>query len=215
MSWPSKDWEYQMRRQMQEILPGLYLGPYAAAMKNQLDNLKAHGITHIVCVRQDCEAPFIKENLPGHFIYLTTNMKDSPTENIIPFFPQFADYIDSIINDNVGGKVLVHGNGGISRSATLVASYVMHKNMYTASDAIRLIQLKRFCIFPNEGFRRQLYEYEPILRAKIAASRRGILSVSNNNEGEPSQNKRRINDVDPDDDQDLSPKSPTKLNSMS
>lgn len=37
----------------------------------------------------------------------------------------------------------------------------------TAGEAIKLIQAKRFCIFPNEGFRRQLYEYEPILRAKL------------------------------------------------
>ena len=30
-----------------------------------------------------------------------------------------------------------------------------------------MIQAKRFCIFPNEGFRRQLFEYEPILRARL------------------------------------------------
>lgn len=41
----------------------------------------------------------------------------------------------------------------------------------TSGEAIKLIQAKRFCIFPNEGFRRQLYEYEPILRAKLGTPR--------------------------------------------
>lgn len=34
------DWNYAMRRAMQEVLPGLYLGPYACAAKNQLQDLK-------------------------------------------------------------------------------------------------------------------------------------------------------------------------------
>lgn len=30
------DWQYPMRREMQEILPGLYLGPYSAATKSRV-----------------------------------------------------------------------------------------------------------------------------------------------------------------------------------
>ena len=36
---------------LQEIVPGVYLGPYASAGKKMAANLKATGITHIVCVR--------------------------------------------------------------------------------------------------------------------------------------------------------------------
>ena len=32
----SSDWVYKMRRSMQEILPGLYLGPYSAAKKTEV-----------------------------------------------------------------------------------------------------------------------------------------------------------------------------------
>ena len=35
----------------QEIVPGVYLGPYASAGKKMAASLKASGITHIVCVR--------------------------------------------------------------------------------------------------------------------------------------------------------------------
>jgi serine/threonine/tyrosine-interacting protein len=34
-----EDWKYAMRREMQEISPGLFLGPYAAASRNQVDSV--------------------------------------------------------------------------------------------------------------------------------------------------------------------------------
>lgn len=61
------DWTYTMRRTMQEVVPGVFLGPYSAAQKTKLDALKNHGITHIICVRQDVEAHFIKPNFPEVF----------------------------------------------------------------------------------------------------------------------------------------------------
>lgn len=188
-----------MRRQMQEILPGLFLGPYAAAMKSQREKLQSHGITHIVCVRQDCETHWVRLNMPESFTYLTIELADSPTQNIIPYFSQFSDYVDNLLNN--GNKVLVHGNGGISRSAALVAAYIMRKELFSANDAIKFVQSKRFCVFPNEGFRRQLYEYEPILRASLAASMRGLHQPHHRHHHPPSptQGKRSIRDVDPDD----------------
>ena len=45
---------------MQEIVPGLYLGPYAAAGKKNFSKLESAGITHVVCVRQEIEKNFIK-----------------------------------------------------------------------------------------------------------------------------------------------------------
>ena len=57
---PNEDWTYTMRRDMQEIVPGLYLGPYAAAGKKNFSKLESAGITHVVCVRQEIEKNFIK-----------------------------------------------------------------------------------------------------------------------------------------------------------
>ncbi|CAB1426790.1 unnamed protein product [Pleuronectes platessa] len=107
------DWAYPMRREMQEILPGLFLGPYSAAMKSKLPNLERQGITHVVCVRQDIEANFIKPNFPHTFRYLVLDIADNPVENLIRFFPTTKEFIDSCLA--TGGKVLVHGNAGISR----------------------------------------------------------------------------------------------------
>ncbi|XP_022598922.1 serine/threonine/tyrosine-interacting protein isoform X2 [Seriola dumerili] len=150
------DWAYPMRREMQEILPGLFLGPYSAAMKSKLPILERQGITHIVCVRQDIEANFIKPNFPHTFRYLVLDIADNPVENIIRFFPTTKEFIDSCLA--TGGKVLVHGNAGISRSAALVIAYLMETFGMKYRDAFSHVQERRFCINPNVGFVHQLQE---------------------------------------------------------
>ncbi|KAM4602622.1 serine/threonine/tyrosine-interacting protein isoform 2-T2 [Polymixia lowei] len=159
------DWAYPMRREMQEILPGLFLGPYSAAMKSKLPILEKQGITHIVCVRQDIEANFIKPNFPHTFRYLVLDIADNPVENIIRFFPMTKEFIDSCLE--TGGKVLVHGNAGISRSAALVIAYLMETFGMKYRDAFSHVQERRFCINPNVGFVHQLQEYEAIYLAKL------------------------------------------------
>ncbi|KAI4491127.1 hypothetical protein M0802_010437 [Mischocyttarus mexicanus] len=159
-----KEWTYTMRRCMQKVIPGLYLGPYSAASRSKLQTLIEHGITHIICVRQDIEAHFIRPNFPDKFKYLVLNIADTTTENIIQHFKNVKEFIDGSINS--GGQVLVHGNAGISRSAALVLAYLMETYGLSQTHAYALVQQRRFCINPNEGFMAQLREYEPIYKAQ-------------------------------------------------
>ncbi|OXU16319.1 hypothetical protein TSAR_004734 [Trichomalopsis sarcophagae] len=159
-----KEWTYTMRRSMQEVVQGLFLGPYSAATKSKLDSLLEHGITHIVCVRQDIEAHFIKPNFPDKFKYLVLDIADNATENIIKHFKNVKSFIDEGLNS--GGKVLVHGNAGISRSAALVIAYLMETFGLKQEKAYSILQQRRFCINPNDGFMAQLREYEPIYQAE-------------------------------------------------
>ncbi|XP_064342031.1 serine/threonine/tyrosine-interacting protein isoform X3 [Camelus dromedarius] len=153
-----KEWTYPMRREMQEILPGLFLGPYSSAMKSKLPILQKHGITHIMCIRQNIEANFIKPNFQQLFRYLVLDIADNPVENIIRFFPMTKEFIDGSLQS--GGKVLVHGNAGISRR-----------------DAFAYVQERRFCINPNAGFVHQLQEYEAIYLAKLTIQMMSPLQI--------------------------------------
>uniref|UniRef100_A0A8C2E3T2 Serine/threonine/tyrosine interacting protein n=1 Tax=Cyprinus carpio TaxID=7962 RepID=A0A8C2E3T2_CYPCA len=161
-----QDWAYPMRREMQEILPGLFLGPYSAAMKSKLSMLEKQGITHIVCVRQDIEANFIKPNFPHKFRYLVLDIADNPVENIIRYFPMTKEFIDGCLE--TGGKVLVHGNAGISRRIIwFVLKFADPVVLFLYRDAFSHVQERRFCINPNVGFVHQLQEYEAIYLAKL------------------------------------------------
>ncbi|XP_029284641.1 serine/threonine/tyrosine-interacting protein [Cottoperca gobio] len=167
------DWAYPMRREMQEILPGLFLGPYSAAMKSKLPILERQGITHVVCVRQDIEANFIKPNFPHTFRYLVLDIADNPVENIIRCFPSTKEFIDGCLATGGNGacsfhfSYLVHGNAGISRSAALVIAYLMETFGMKYREAFSHVQERRFCINPNVGFVHQLQEYEAIYLAKL------------------------------------------------
>ncbi|KAK9703366.1 Dual specificity phosphatase, catalytic domain [Popillia japonica] len=159
------NWTYSMRRNMQEIIPGVFLGPYSTALKNCRSILLDKGITHIICVRQDIEAHFIKPQFTDHtFTYLTLDIADIATESIIRFFPKVRQFIDDALLKN--SKVLVHGNNGNSRSATLVLGYIMEKFGLTCMEAYKYVKDRRACIKPNDGFVAQLVEYEPIYRAR-------------------------------------------------
>lgn len=48
---------------------------------------------------------------------------------------------------------------GISRSATVVAAYLIATRKMTGADAIVYLQRKRTVVCPNLGFRQQLDEY--------------------------------------------------------
>ncbi|XP_014671752.1 PREDICTED: serine/threonine/tyrosine-interacting protein-like isoform X2 [Priapulus caudatus] len=186
-------WSYEMRRDMQEVIPGLYLGPYSAAMKSKKEKLLQHAITHIVCIRQNIEAHFVKPNFTDSFKYLVVDIADSPTDNIIQHFPKVKQFVDECLDND--GKALIHGNAGISRSAALVIAYIMERFGLTYKDALQYVQSKRFCINPNDGFAKQLQEYEPIYRAK--------LTVVN---GQPSKRKgnlKRTRDEVDDEEQEM------------
>lgn len=182
-----KEWTYTMRRHMQEVVPGLYLGPYSAASRSKLQSLIEHGITHIVCVRQDIEANFIKPNFPDKFKYLVLNIADTATENIIQHFHKVKTFIDEGLTS--GGHVLVHGNAGISRSAALVLAYVMETYELSQTRAYAMVQQRRLCINPNRGFMAQLREYEPIYQAQKIISNEQQCSIR-------QRSKRTIHQMD-------------------
>uniref|UniRef100_A0A8C2M2Y6 Serine/threonine/tyrosine-interacting protein n=1 Tax=Cricetulus griseus TaxID=10029 RepID=A0A8C2M2Y6_CRIGR len=67
------------------------------------------------------------------------------------------EFIDGSLQN--GGKVLVHGNAGISRSAAFVIAYIMETFGMKYRDAFAYVQERRFCINPNAGFVHQLQEF--------------------------------------------------------
>ncbi|XP_050727627.1 serine/threonine/tyrosine-interacting protein B-like isoform X1 [Eriocheir sinensis] len=158
------DWQYPMRREMQEILPGLYLGPYSAATKSRFNTLLDHGITHIICIRQSIESHMVRANFPDKIKYLILDMADNLTQNLISHVAECRTFIDECLAS--GGKCLVHGNLGISRSAALVVAYVMEKRTLSYREALEFVQNRRYCINPNDGFKQQLMEYEAIYKAQ-------------------------------------------------
>jgi len=160
------EWRYEMRRESQEILPGLFLGPFVAS--KSLETLLTLRISHIVCIRDAKEAFSIKPRFPDHFTYMVLDVEDNEEQNLIRLFPQAKSFIDRAIAG--GGRVLVHCNAGISLSPAFVVMFVMQHYRLSWEDALHLVQNSRYCISPNGGFLTQIKEYEAIYRANIAVA---------------------------------------------
>ncbi|KAG0253181.1 hypothetical protein BG011_006507 [Mortierella polycephala] len=159
---PLLEWRYEQRREMQEILPSIYLGPYSAT--RNLENLRAAGITHIVTLWDTSEAKLLKVHHPDQFQYLQLEISDAATQNLIRNFPAVKEFIDRAIFSE-DGKVLVNCMSGISRSPAFVIAYLMEATGMDYDVVYRFVQNKRFCMNPNPGFRHQLQEYGPIYTA--------------------------------------------------
>ena len=83
---------------------------------------------------------------------------DTDTTNIIQHFPGVCDFINEARMRSKG--VLVHCQAGVSRSSTLVASYLMREMGLTADKALLKIKKARPMVEPTEFFMMQLEMWE-------------------------------------------------------
>lgn len=146
-----------------EVYPNIYIGDVGAAKNKQY--LRRIGITHILNTAEGNQFGMVNTSKD---YYRDTNMKymgvqllDLPVTNISAHFAETADFIENGVKS--GGKVLVHCVMGMSRSSTCVLSYLMIKEGFTATEAMRRVRLHRD-IRPNDGFLHQLAELDNKLR---------------------------------------------------
>lgn len=159
-----QEWRYSMRRQMQEVYPGIFLGPYSVAGKTQLAQLQAAGISHIVCVRCEAEEHIVRPHFPDVFKYLVVTMENSSNNST----PRSAPPLDEVLAESnafiaacaeVGGRCLVHGLGGLSRSAVLVIAYIIADTHCSELDALRLVANRRYCVSVDRYYMKLLQQF--------------------------------------------------------
>ncbi|XP_043916871.1 dual specificity protein phosphatase 4 [Protopterus annectens] len=144
-----------------EILPFLYLGSaYHASRKDMLDAL---GITALLNVSSDCPNHF-----EGYFQYKCIPVEDNHKADISSWFMEAIDFIDSVAACK--GRVLVHCQAGISRSATICLAYLMMKKRVKLEEAFEFVKQRRSIISPNFSFMGQLLQFESQVLATSCAA---------------------------------------------
>jgi len=158
-------WEYN---DINEVFPNIYISDIGTAYnQSKLDEL---GITHIINAIYAIEPAY-----PEKYSYLSVDLRDSIKEDISKEFDKVSDYIDLALRDN--GKVLVHCIAGISRSASLVASYLINKKQLTFDETLQILKNKRTKIEPNDGFKKQLENYSS--KEKIIKNKQPFIEILN------------------------------------
>ncbi|XP_048742026.1 dual specificity protein phosphatase 3-like [Ostrea edulis] len=138
-----------------EVYPGIIIGNGDYA-KNKKE-LKRIGVSHVVnCAKGsrygqiDSSSSYFKD---VSIQFLGIQACDVITFDISKYFQKAAAFIDQALAK--GGKVFVHCNKGISRSATIVIAFLMMKRGMNFMDAVRLVRAKRE-VLPNDGFLKHL-----------------------------------------------------------
>lgn len=62
------------------------------------------------------------------------------------------------------GRVLIHCQAGVSRSATITVAYLMMHTQLSMNDAFRYVKARRLIVSPNFNFMGQLYALEQNLK---------------------------------------------------
>ncbi|KAF6731335.1 Dual specificity protein phosphatase 1 [Oryzias melastigma] len=155
-----------------EILPFLYLGSaYHASRKDMLDML---GITALINVSANCPNHF-----EDSFLYKSIPVEDNYKADISSWFNEAIEFIDSVRNK--GGRVFVHCQAGISRSATICLAYLMRTNRVKLDEAFEFVKKRRSIISPNFSFMGQLLQFESqVLASSTCSSEAGSPAMGNN-----------------------------------
>lgn len=132
------------------IVGRLYLGSYEEGA-SAYEGLKLLGITHILTVGVKMPVVF-----PGHFVYKVVELWDDPSEDIEKYFDECHEFIGNALRDCPKNNVFVHCFAGISRSATIVMSYLIKTYTYGYADAYETVRKGRFFVNPNKGFKGRL-----------------------------------------------------------
>ncbi|KAF9528366.1 hypothetical protein CPB83DRAFT_854486 [Crepidotus variabilis] len=131
---------------MNEVVSKLWIGDLKSAMN--VRQLKENGIFSVFSAMRGRIT--IHETFVRHQIQLD----DSEDEDILIHFLPAIHFIQAELDKGRG--VLVHCQAGISRSATIVAAYLMYSRNLDRDSALKMIRQVRPFADPNANFYEQL-----------------------------------------------------------
>ncbi|NXH22694.1 DUS27 phosphatase, partial [Bucco capensis] len=143
------------RDAVDEVWPNVFIAEKSVAVNKS--RLKRLGITHILNAAHGTGVYTGPDFYNGLNIqYLGIEVDDFPDMDISKHFRLAAEFLDEALL-TYRGKILVSSEMGISRSAVLVAAYLMIYHHMTILEALMTLRKKR-AIYPNDGFLKQLRE---------------------------------------------------------
>eukprot|EP01138_Halocafeteria_seosinensis_P015184 gb/GECG01015497.1/.p1 GENE.gb/GECG01015497.1/~~gb/GECG01015497.1/.p1 ORF type:complete len:502 (+),score=88.89 gb/GECG01015497.1/:1-1506(+) len=134
-----------------EIVKGIYIGSVAAAVN--LNTLEENRISHVVCAASGIAPMFSSKGIQ----YLLLDLEDEPDADILKYLEVAAQFIQKAREED--GNVLVHCFAGRSRSAAIVAAYLIRHHRMSLEEAIKTIKSKKDNVKPNRGFYYQLEQF--------------------------------------------------------
>ncbi|NXE91978.1 DUS27 phosphatase, partial [Menura novaehollandiae] len=163
------------RDAVDEVWPNVFIAEKSVAVNKS--RLKRLGITHVLNAAHGTgvyTGPSFYNGL--NIQYLGIEVDDFPDMDISKHFRPAAEFLDEALL-TYRGRILVSSEMGISRSAVLVAAYLMIYHHMTILEALMTLRKKR-AIYPNDGFLKQLRELNEQLLEERELERSGDEQVT-------------------------------------
>ena len=120
------------------IIDNIYLG--SAYNASNYDLLKKYNIKYIINITNE-----ISNHFPDEFVYFNFKIQDNNKDRVIDFLEQSYKLIKEYQKNN-NGNILIHCFMGASRSATVVAHYLIKEHGLTPDLAIVFLKEKRITV---------------------------------------------------------------------
>lgn len=199
------DWRYEQRRQAQQILPFLWLGPVTAARDSNF--LQKTNITMVLAVRNtlSAQARLLGSKTAEALGIESKTIDVAGNMELIAAFPRAIEMINLHLSKlyearqhrsgpangtnclELPGKVLVFCETGNERSAAVAIAYIMAMFSVECVKAIQLASAQRFAVSVDDSMKHLLKTYESMLKAK-----RDVLAAGNGNAGAYSATAQQI-----------------------
>ncbi|CAK4712539.1 hypothetical protein AeMF1_020588 [Aphanomyces euteiches] len=126
----------------------IYLGSIDAARNPP--GLASKDIRMVISVL----SPYDKLNLPDEVArrHVRVDLEDDYEEHLFSKLPYLLHCIERFLQEEPEGNILVHCIAGVSRSASIVAAYLMVKENLDPQAALNQIRLSRPWVDPNSHF---------------------------------------------------------------
>mmetsp|Transcript_107584 Transcript_107584/g.273086 ORF Transcript_107584/g.273086 Transcript_107584/m.273086 type:complete len:197 (-) Transcript_107584:80-670(-) len=136
------------------VAPGLFLGNRQTASDREL--LRRHGIGAVVCVG----AKPALQDLVCHHI----SVRDDSSQSLLGHFPGAMEFFPKHLSSGVG--VLVHCQGGVSRSPAVVLAYLLRHGGLSLAQSLEVLSLAHPGAKPRGIFLDGLVKLEAEIQAE-------------------------------------------------
>ena len=142
------------------VAPSVFVAGEAVA--RNLETLREHAITHVI----NCNAFVVRNHFEDALEYKALWLQDSPGEDVTRVLYDCFDFIRAAIA--AGGNVLVHCSQGVSRSVSVVISFLMWESGASYEEAFARVKAQRGIANPNMGFTCQMLQWRKRVAAETA-----------------------------------------------
>lgn len=142
------------------IRQSVWLGGESAARRPE--TLRRLGISHVLTCAHSLE--YLKPSLSAAgIVHKTLDVEDSDDQDLRQHFGDAAEFV---AKGREAGGVLVHCQYGVSRSPSVLASYLMASEGLGDVEALLDLQRRRPKVRPGAGFLAQLRQHGEVLGAR-------------------------------------------------